>query len=281
MTRRERLERKVERRGEWADKASARSTSLSNESHRMMSVIPMGQPILIGHHSEKRDRNYRNRAWNKMGAAVAQQDLAEHHESKAAGLSAQLDRTIFSDDDNAVEAIEARIAEHEAEREQMKKINALYRKNDAAGLAALGINLESLKAKLVAAGPYFGKSPHMPYEMSNLGGRIQADKKRLQAIKAQQQRQEAAAATENGVKVENHANGYMSVTFAEKPERSILSALRDAGFRWGAGHWFGQTSVLPACVAELVEEKPVPAPAHEHSYECIDASGRCTVTGEI
>jgi hypothetical protein len=228
----------------------------------MLSVIPFGQPILVGHHSEGRDRNYRNHAWNKMGAAVAQQKLAEHHESKAKNLESALDRTIFSDDDNAVEAIEARIAQHEAQREQMKKINSMYRKGDAAGLAALGIDLENLKAKLVAAGPWFGKAPHMPYEMSNLGGRIQADKKRLEAIKAQQSRQAEAAATENGVVIKHFGSGitsYSSVTFAEKPERPILNALRDAQYTWGGGRWCGPTENLPACVAELVEA-PEPEP---------------------
>jgi hypothetical protein len=33
-------------------------------------------------------------------------------------------------------------------RDRMKKVNALYRKGDAAGLAALGLNLENLQAKL-------------------------------------------------------------------------------------------------------------------------------------
>jgi hypothetical protein len=255
MTRRERLEQKIERRAEWAVSATDKANAAYQRSQSLVSGIPMGQPILVGHHSERRHRNTLDKSWNALGKSVEMTKLAEHHESKARNLESALDRTIFSDDENAIEAIEARIAEHEASREQMKKVNALYRKNDVSGLAALGINLDTLKAKLVAAGPYFGKAPHMPYEMSNLGGRIQADKKRLQSIKAQQQRQQAAAATENGVTVENHSNGYTSVTFAEKPERSILSALRDAGFRWGAGCWFGQTANLPACVADLVSSE--------------------------
>jgi hypothetical protein len=44
-------------------------------------------------------------------------------------------------------------------REKMKKINALYRKADAAGLEAMGINYESLKAKLAEAGGYWGSAP--------------------------------------------------------------------------------------------------------------------------
>ena len=36
----------------------------------MMDAIPTGQPLLVDHHSYKTDRNYRDRAWNKMGKAV-------------------------------------------------------------------------------------------------------------------------------------------------------------------------------------------------------------------
>ena len=110
MTRRERLERKLVKRLEWADKAEDRSNQLSKESHDMMSVIPMGQPILVGHHSEKRDRNYRNRAWNKLGKAVEKSKLAVHHRSAAEGIESALDKSIFSDDADAIEALEARIA---------------------------------------------------------------------------------------------------------------------------------------------------------------------------
>ena len=251
MTRRERLERKIERRTEWAEKASQRSAALATESHNMMSVIPFGQPILVGHHSERRDRNYRHRAWNKMGASVEQQKLAEMHESKAANLEAALDRTIFSDDENAIEAIEQRIAKHEAQREQMKKVNSLYRKGDIAGLQALGIDYEKLKAQLVAAGPYFGRAPHMPYEMSNLGGRIQADKKRLESIKMQNARKQRAEAA-GGVAIVRGAQGRAQVTFAEKPDYSIIRALKEAGFHWSSGSWFGQTDKLPSAVVETV-----------------------------
>lgn len=248
MTRRERLERKVEKRAEWAAKAEARSDAHYNTGHRMLDAIPMGQPILIGHHSEKRDRAYRERAGNHMSKFVAERALAKHHEDKAEGLAAQLDKAIYSDDSDAVEAIEARIAENEAKREQMKTINKLYRKGDAAGLAALGIDLETLKNKLAEAGGYWGKAPHLPYEMSNLGGRITADRKRLEYVKQQQARSAKAEASENGVTLEQCQGGYVRVTFAEKPAREILEALRGAGFHWGSGSWVGQGDSLPDIV---------------------------------
>jgi hypothetical protein len=219
----------------------------------------MGQPILVGHHSEKRHRRTLDRSWDALGRAVEQTRKAEMHESKAANLEAALDRTIFSDDDNAVEAIEARIAEREAARERMKTVNKLYKKADVEGLKALGLDYEKLKAQLAALGSYFGQAPHMPYELSNMGGRIQADKKRLEAIKMQSARKERAEAA-GGVAIVRGAQGYAQVTFAEKPDYSIIRALKDAGFHWSGGSWFGTTAKLPACVVDLAETSKEPEP---------------------
>jgi hypothetical protein len=218
----------------------------------MMSVIPMGQPILIGHYSESRDRNYRNRAWNKMGKSVAQSDLATHHESKADGLAAQLDGAIFSDDTDAEGALEARIAEREAQRDKMKQINVLYKKRDAEGLKALGVDITELSAQLAKLGNYFGQAPYMPYSLTNLGACIRKDKERLQALKAQQARTAAAASSNSGVTCEPAGVGYVRITFAEKPARHILEALRAAGFYWMKGSWGGKADGIPAVVAELL-----------------------------
>ena len=107
--------------------------------------------------------------------------MADHHEAKAAGLEAQLERTVFSDDDNAIQALEARIAENEAKRDQMKLVNKLWAKKDASGLAAIGEDLERINAKLAKAGAYWGDKPHLPYELTNLGARIRSDRKRIEA----------------------------------------------------------------------------------------------------
>ena len=251
-TRRERLERKVEKRREWAEKAEARSDQHYETGHKMMGVIPMGQPILVGHHSEGRDRRYRGRIDGHMSKFVEERKLAEHHEQKASGLATQLENTIFSDDSDATTALEARIAENEAKRERMKKINSLYRKANVAGLAELGVDYEVLKAKLAAAGGYWGSAPHLPYELSNLGQRISGDKKRLEHVKVQKTRREAAEAAPSGVTLEHCQAGYCRVTFAEKPERSILDALKAAGFFWGAGSWSGKEDQLPEVVKEVL-----------------------------
>ncbi|MEK7767312.1 MAG: hypothetical protein AAB368_13865, partial [bacterium] len=175
--------------------------------------------------------------------------MAEHHESKAAGLERQLDRSVFSDDTDAIERLEARIAQHEKARDQKKRINALYRKGDASGLAAMGLSLDTLRAKCAAAGPYWGDKPFLAYELTNLGARIRSDKERIEEIKRRQVRTEAAEAS-GGVSIEGaEGSEYVRVTFAEKPERDVLDALRGAGFWWGGGSWSGKRAALPAEVS--------------------------------
>jgi DNA repair exonuclease SbcCD ATPase subunit len=248
VTRRERLERKLEKRAEWAEKARARSEARISHARDMASVIPFGQPILVGHHSEKRDRNYRGRIESNFRKGFEELKLSQHHEARADGLEAQLERTVFSDDENAMEALEARIAEREAQRDRKKLINKLYKKGDAAGLQALGLDLEKLRASM--EGCYsWEKLPFHAYELTNLGATIRTDKKRIEDIKKRQARQEAAEAA-GGVTVEvcgyeGHEGRWCRVTFAKKPERAILDSLKAAGFGWGAGSWSGERAKLP------------------------------------
>lgn len=261
MTRRERLEAKVAKREEWAAKAAQRSDAAFRSARGLSDHIPLGQPILVGHHSEKRHRRDLARIQSRMSRGVEESQLASHHTSKAAGLADQLDRTIFSDDDNAFEAIEARIAEREEERTRCKAINAAFRKatgDKAARLIALvanGLLTEAeaqSHAKTFALMPYYGV-PFPPYHLSNLGGRITADKKRLADIRARQTRT-ARAEANDGMLIEG--TDYVGITFAEKPERAVLDALKAAGFHWSGGRWCGYRSRIPACLTQpSTEEK--------------------------
>ncbi len=250
MTRRERLEAKLERRRAWAEKAKARSDRRFNVARRIADGIPLGQPLLVGHHSEAHARRDAERITANMSKGVEEGKLAQHHEAKAGGLADQLDRSVFSDDADAIEQIEARIADHEAKRDRMKRVNALYKKGDAAGLETLGLNLEELRARVATVGLSWVKAPYESYQLTNLGARIRSDRERVEQIKARHSRS-AQAEQAGGVLIEAKPewNGYCRVTFAEKPERAVLEALKAAGFRWAAGHWTGRRDSLPAGIA--------------------------------
>lgn len=74
---------RAERSERRAENAEQKSDELYNKAKGMASVIPFGQPILVGHHSEKRDRNYRDRIHNTFGKAFNEMDKAEHYRNKA------------------------------------------------------------------------------------------------------------------------------------------------------------------------------------------------------
>ena len=237
MSRRERLEVRLERRREWADSRKGKASNLLAQNERYHGDVPFNtQP---GHIPE------RARVIARHDHAMEHYSMAQHHAGKAEGLEAQLERTIFSDDDNAITAIEARIAEHKGKRERIKLVNKLYKKGDAEGLTALGIDLNTLKAELIAKGPYWGDQPYMPYELTNLGARIQADKKRIAEI-TRQAAQTAQAFASGGMLITGQ--DYVKIIFAEKPAREILTALKTAGFQWGSGAWHGSRAKIPACV---------------------------------
>ena len=242
MTRRERLERKVEQREAWGTGRRQKAAAVHAYTERYRGDVAFNtQP---GHFPE------RARVIRMEDRAHEDLKMAQHHDTKAAGLEAQLDRSVFSDDADAIEQLKARIAEHEVKRDQMKRINALFKKKDTAGLAALGLDLDRLTAQLAEAGPYWGSKPHLPYELTNLGARIRADLERITDIQQRQDRAQKAEAR-GGVLIEGGADSeYVRVTFADKPDRAILDALKAAGFRWGAGHWIGERAKLPAGIAE-------------------------------
>ena len=63
---------------ERAAKAQNESQSTYSRARSMAESIPFGQPILVGHHSEGRDRNFRARIHNTFGKAFALSDKANN-----------------------------------------------------------------------------------------------------------------------------------------------------------------------------------------------------------
>lgn len=74
---------RADRRRSWAASAEDKSDKYYQQSHDITKNIPMGQPILVGHHSERRHRRDLDKSWNAMGKSVEFSKKAEDHESVA------------------------------------------------------------------------------------------------------------------------------------------------------------------------------------------------------
>lgn len=250
MTRRERLERKLEKRQEWAESRERKADSARRASDAVP-LPPGGEPIKVGHHSEKRHRAAIEKCHNLMYQSFDHQKMAEHHTEKADGLAAQLDGSIFSDDADAIEQLEARIAEREAERDRIKAYNASCRK----GKPDLSLLDDKQRRDILSIAKHcsyqLGKTGQFPsYTLSYLSKNIKSDQKRIAEIRTRNRRQAEADAA-GGVKITHNAAGSCQVTFSEYPGRPITQALKAAHYHWSGGSWFGQYDNLPAEVRDM------------------------------
>ncbi|MFD0032486.1 DUF3560 domain-containing protein [Streptomyces sp. NPDC127172] len=82
--REERAEDRAERFTEYAGNAAGRSDAAYAGVKRIGDGIPMGQPILVGHHSEGRARRDVARMDAGMRKSIAEQEKAKHYAGRAA-----------------------------------------------------------------------------------------------------------------------------------------------------------------------------------------------------
>jgi hypothetical protein len=74
---------KAERFQKWAVARANKSNDFYNASQEGKEFLSLGEPIKVGHHSEKRHRSLIERNWNRMGKSVENSKIAEEHESKS------------------------------------------------------------------------------------------------------------------------------------------------------------------------------------------------------
>jgi len=182
----ERKQAKIDRYKELAGQADQQSTSLSEQSSKMASVIPFGQPILVGHHSEGRDRRYRDKIHNKMSQSVEASKKAEYYKEKA--FAAGNNTSISSDNPEALTLLKEKVCKLEQRQSKMKVMNSawkVYAKSDnSTKLKALGLTDEQINklSEQIEKAYSFNKQPYPSYELTNLSAKIRNTKKRIESL---------------------------------------------------------------------------------------------------
>lgn len=83
--------RKAERRREWAASAERKSDEYYKRSNKDADFLSLGEPIKVGHHSERRHRKIIEECWNNTGKFVEYHDKAQEHERIAEYWDAKSD----------------------------------------------------------------------------------------------------------------------------------------------------------------------------------------------
>lgn len=250
----DKIEEKRERFAARAEKAREASSAAHGEARRIGSFIPLGQPILVGHHSEKRHRRDIDKIDRSMRKAIDLDSKASHYERKAESYGAS--GAIMSDNPDAIDLLREKLAAMQAERENYKAANkllaAVYRKAKKAlghephtvgqwetliGSLAVSDELRRQMLAGVRMAPSY-QFVKFGYQITNLGGNIRRVEKRIAAMEREEK--PAAVIEGEGFTLEECADDCrIRFFFDGKPAAEVRQTLKRHGFRWSprAGAW--------------------------------------------
>lgn len=148
---------------------------------------------------------------------------------------------ISSDDPQAVEKLEAKLATLEKHQEMMKAANAAIRMKDPAKgdakLAELGYTPEDI-AKLRAP-DFCGRIGYPAYALQNNNANIRRIRGRIAELKKRTENTPEGWEFDGGRVVVNTAENRLQIIFDGKPNADVRTELKGEGFRWAPsqGAW--------------------------------------------
>ena len=148
---------------------------------------------------------------------------------------------ISSDDPQAVEKLEAKLATLEKHQEMMKAANAAIRMKDPAKgdakLAELGYTPEDI-AKLRAP-DFCGRIGYPAYELQNNNANIRRIRGRIAELKKRTESTPEGWEFDGGRVVVTTAENRLQIIFDGKPNADVRTELKGEGFRWAPsqGAW--------------------------------------------
>lgn len=241
MTRIEKQQLRIERFRSLSVKADQQSDQAFSRASKMADAIPFGQPILIGHHSEKGDRSYRAKIAGSMDKGVELMHKAEYYKEKA---EASANNTaIFLEDEDSIELLTAKVEKLAKLQEQMKAINKILASKKTNQLQKIELmqelGISESTALKVFEPDYLGRIGFESYSLTNNNAKLKTAKERLaKAIRLKST--ESSEIEINGVKmVSNTTDNRLQLFFDGKPSEEIRSGLKHNGFRWtpSVGCW--------------------------------------------
>lgn len=175
--RRERLQERAERKRQESDASYQRSRELVEH-------IPMGQPILVGHHSERAHRNALDKSWQALGKSVALSGYADSLEGRAARVGKA---GISSTDPDAIQKLKSKLSGLEKAQEKMKAVNKIVKSkklNDAEKVEKIVSDglLERQQAGGMLKPDFAGRVGFADYALQNNNAEIRRTRKRIEEL---------------------------------------------------------------------------------------------------
>lgn len=191
--RREYFEAKREGRIERLENAAASAEKRSDAYYeRTMQGLPeFGQPILIGHHSEKRHRRALEKSHDNMRRSVEETRKAEYYAEKAE--AAKWNTAISSDDPDALPKLKEKLSSLQALQAHYKTVNKVVKSAKVAKMtedsdkiehvaAALGCSPQEAAEHLKGHGLAFQGAGYPSYTLTNNNANIKRVEQRVKKM---------------------------------------------------------------------------------------------------
>ncbi|ARR51936.1 DUF3560 domain-containing protein [Photobacterium damselae] len=231
-----RLESKRDRLEARAEKASQQSDSYFQASKNLASMIPFGQPILVGHHSEARARRHADKIYNDMGKSVKAAEKAKYLEQRAQAVGTA---GIASDDPEAIQKLKNKLESLEKAQEMMKAANKIVKsqhmsQEDKIDYLIQTLSLTHSQASEILKPDFCGRVGFASYQLSNNNANIRQTRERLNQLEVMHNQEPLNGEGEiEGLKWTLYEEeGRIKFSFDDKPSDEVRSQLKLNGFKW-------------------------------------------------
>lgn len=230
MTRKERQEVRAERYREYADNADKRATAAFNASNAAVEHIPLGQPILVGHHSERAHRRTLERSNGAMMRSVHESEKAAYYRQKAEAV--ENNDNIYLGDEDAIDRLNEKIAELTTVQERMKLDNKIMRSKTMSESEKLEALTQNGHTPAFAQKMITENMSWPAYSLTNNNAKINAAKKQLAKAEALAAKEDREYAIGDITIEECYSENRVRVYFPGKPDDEMRTKLKRGGFRW-------------------------------------------------
>ena len=189
-----RRKRRIESYKQKSAKAMKEAEERENSTANRILSMTAGQPILVGHHSERKAINLHRQAERDIRKSIELSDKSKYYERRA--KSVENSKVIYNDDPNAIKKLEEKL-----ERLQNQK--------------------ESIKAR-----------EHEKWELDNINANIRETKKRIERLKEQEKIKFKDINFNYGKVIHNKEKNRIQFLFNNIPDEEYRKILKSHGFHW-------------------------------------------------
>lgn len=241
-----------------AQKNAAQSAGSFEASQRATQHIPIGQPILVGHHSEGRHRAALKRSDSAMRKACEATAKAEYYQRKADSVGKG---GVSSDDPDAVEKLRIQLQTAQKAQERMKLANGIIRRHKADPNAAIDAlvanNWKPAKAQELLTKDFAGRIGFPAYALQNNNANIRRIEERIKVLESNRTREDKTETGPGYTYEESTAENRVMFLFDGKPADTIRDLLKSNGFKWSPNRsaWVRHLNNTGVYYAKVVREK--------------------------